>query len=178
MHTANDYRPHLEHLTLQEIVERDVDGHANEQERAYLRSEQTLSDWRTALGSLNSRMDNELAAHKKRLAERERLHQRNPENPETESAYLRESKEYEDAKQRVKQRKEIVQQRIEENNALRQRRHERLMQSGTHRDLLLKARSLLATDEAIAYNYLPRRDELLEEIDRGLYGHSEEAADE
>lgn len=174
MNAASEYSPHLEHLTLEEIVERDLDGRADEQEQSYLRSEQNLSQWRTALGSLNTRMDGELAAHKKRLAERERLHENNPDNPEIESAYLREIKEYEAAKQRVKQRKEIVQERLEENKALRQRRHEKLMQSGSHRDLLIKARSFLATDEAIAYSYIPDRDKLLAEIDQGLYGEDEE----
>lgn len=47
-----------------------------------------------------------------------------------------------------------------------------------HRDLLIKARRLLATDAAIAYSYLPARDELLEEIDRGLYGEATKNRDE
>ena len=174
MNAASEYSPYLEHLTLEEIVEHDVDGRAGEQERAYLRSEENLSEWRTALGSLNSAMDDHLAAHKQRLAERERLYENNPDNPEIESAYLAENKEYEDAKQRIKQRKEVVQQRLEENKTLRRQRHSRLMAGGNHRDLLIKARSFLATDEAIAYSYVPARDELLAEIDRGLYGEEDE----
>lgn len=170
MNTTEDYSPYLEHLEFNEIVRRDVDGLADAREREYLRSEANLSDWRTALGSLNSSMDNNLAVLKKRLAEREKLYEKNPGNAEIESAYLAENKEYEDAKQWIKQRKEIVQQRFEENKSLRRKRHSRLMAGGSHRDLLIQARRFIATDAAIAYSYIPERDELLAEIDRGLYG--------
>lgn len=178
MYASNDYSPHLEHLTLEEIVERDVDGLADEQERAYLRSEQNLTAWRTALGSLNTAMDKKLALRKRLLVRGETRYDNHPDNPEVENAYLREKKGYEEEKERVKQRKEIVQQRLEENGELRQRRHERLMAGPNHRDLLIKARSFLATDQAIAYSYIPERDALLAEIDRGLYGQDEEEANE
>lgn len=178
MNASKDYSPYLEHLTLEEVAARDVDGRADEAEWQYLRSEENLSEWRSALGSINSAMDGELAAHKKRLAEREKLYENHPDNPEIEKAYLEDAKGYTEAKQRIKQRKEIIQQRLEENKALRRRRHSRLMAGTDHRDLLIKARRLLATDEAIAYSYLPARDELLEEIDRGLYGGEDEEAND
>lgn len=175
MNAAGEYSPRLEHLDFDEIVERDMDGRADDRERQYLRSEENLSAWRTALGSLNTSMDNQLAAHKKRLAKCERLHERHPDKLGIERAYLREKKDYEEARQRIKQRKEVVGQRLEENKTLRRQRHGRLMAGPNHRDLLIKARRLLATDEAIAYSYIPERDVLLEEIDRGLHG---EEADE
>lgn len=178
MNAASDYSPYLEHLDFDEIVERDVRGVADEQEREYLRAEENLSEWRSALGSLNTSMDNRLATHKQRLAEREKLYENHPDNPQIQRAYLEHRKEYEDAKQWIKQRKEVIQQRLEENKSLRRKRHSRLMAGTNHRDLLIQARRFLATDEAIAYSYLPARDDLLAEIDHGLYGEEAEEASE
>lgn len=170
MNTTNDYSPYLEHLTLEEIVKRDVDGRADEQEGAYLRSEENLSDLRAALGSLNTALDNELAVLKDRVAVRERLYGRVPDNAGVREVYEREQERYEDRKQQIKSLKEIVGQRLEENKALRQR--------PLHRDLLIQARRFLAEDRAIAYSYIPERDDLLAKIDRSLYGDDCEEANE
>lgn len=177
MDAADQKSTESEKPTFREIVERDAKGEASHEQSRYLRREDNLNAWREALGAMNSSIESQLATRKKHLGQRENLYERNRDNAEVQAAYLREKEQYELWREGVLTLKEAVEGRLSENKQLRAKRHERLMAGGNHRDLLIKAREFLATDAAIAYSYIPARDELLEEIDRGLYGKEEQETD-
>lgn len=161
----------MEPKARRELVEREIKDQASEEETRMLRLDDNLAAWRAELVGLNRSLETQLSSRKKRLAERERLYQSFPDNPDIADAYLSEEEDYAEWKPVVGKLKETVEARLSENKALRQKRQEsqhRQAPSAARRDALLKARELLTNEEAIVYRFWPDRDAVLDEIDRVL----------
>lgn len=165
-HLLEDMEPNARRT----LVEREVKENASEEEQRMLRLDENLAAWRAELVAFNRLLEDQLASRKKRLAERQRLYESHPDNPDIRHAYLEEDDDYEEWKPAVGKLKEAVEARLSENKALRQSRQQRQMPSDGLHAALLKAREFIANEEAVVYRFWPERDELIEQMDRALGG--------